>query len=368
MTRPVLKGRRSASLAWALLAGGLAACVPSASAQPSIAPGPRDITVNATVLPSFLIGDHDRTRFGALEWLGGLELNSSDQHFGALSGITVSDDGSQFLAVTDNGFWVRGRVLEDDRSAPTGLTDMQLGPMLDRKGNPLNLKASADAESVTHAIVDGKPAYLVAFEREHRIELYAADAKIFSARPVRFAAPNAIRALGANKGIESIAVGPAGTPTAGMLVIIAERVGKASNDIPGWMRRPGAEYRPFHVRRRDDFDITDAAFLPDGDLLLLERRFSFLGGIFMRLRRIAAGDLHPGRVVDGPVLMTADFTHQIDNMEGLAVHRSKAGDIVVTMVSDDNRSILQRTLLLRFRLRPARPESKPLRRPQVSTE
>jgi hypothetical protein len=41
---------------------------------------------------------------------------------------------------------------------------------------------------------------------------------------------------------------------------------------------------------------------------------------------------------------------QIDNMEGLSVHRSASGETVLTLVSDDNFSIIQRTILLQFTL------------------
>jgi hypothetical protein len=37
-------------------------------------------------------------------------------------------------------------------------------------------------------------------------------------------------------------------------------------------------------------------------------------------------------------------------MEGLSVHRSSAGEVLLTMVSDDNFSLLQRTILLQFAL------------------
>jgi hypothetical protein len=37
-------------------------------------------------------------------------------------------------------------------------------------------------------------------------------------------------------------------------------------------------------------------------------------------------------------------------MEGLAVHRDGAGALVLTLISDDNFSVLQRTLLLQFTL------------------
>ena len=42
--------------------------------------------------------------------------------------------------------------------------------------------------------------------------------------------------------------------------------------------------------------------------------------------------------------------HQIDNMEGLSVHRAADGALVLTLISDDNFSPLQRTLLLQFTL------------------
>jgi len=55
-------------------------------------------------------------------------------------------------------------------------------------------------------------------------------------------------------------------------------------------------------------------------------------------------------VVDGPELLSADMAYQIDNFEGMAVHRDASGALVLTLVSDDNFSPLQRTLLLQFTL------------------
>jgi hypothetical protein len=55
-------------------------------------------------------------------------------------------------------------------------------------------------------------------------------------------------------------------------------------------------------------------------------------------------------VVDGLVLIEADLGDEIDNMEGLNVHRTADGEIVLTLISDDNFSPVQRTLLLQFTL------------------
>jgi hypothetical protein len=49
-------------------------------------------------------------------------------------------------------------------------------------------------------------------------------------------------------------------------------------------------------------------------------------------------------------LITADMGQQIDNMEALSVHRDSGGALVLTLISDDNFSPLQRTLLLQFTL------------------
>ena len=55
-------------------------------------------------------------------------------------------------------------------------------------------------------------------------------------------------------------------------------------------------------------------------------------------------------LVEGSVLFEAGNNFEIDNMEGLAVHRNAAGETILTLVSDDNFSLLQRTILLRFAL------------------
>jgi hypothetical protein len=104
------------------------------------------------------------------------------------------------------------------------------------------------------------------------------------------------------------------------------------------------------VTRSNDYDVTDLAFLPSGEMLLLERRFSYFRGVAVRLRRISADAIAPGAVVDGPVIFEADAGYNIDNMEGLCIHRDAAGATIVTMISDDNFSRLQRTIVLEFSL------------------
>jgi hypothetical protein len=136
---------------------------------------------------------------------------------------------------------------------------------------------------------------------------------------------------------------------AGALIAFSERDLDRAGNLRAFLiggPTPGV----FTVRRTDGFDISDSAVLPSGDVLLLERRYSWSTGVAIRLRRIPLASIAPGAVVDGPALFFADLGYQIDNMEGLAVHRTAQGETVLTLVSDDNFSRLQRTLLLQFTL------------------
>ena len=60
-----------------------------------------------------------------------------------------------------------------------------------------------------------------------------------------------------------------------------------SGNLRGWLIG-GPAPGPILLKRLGGFDITDAAALPDGGIVMLERRFRFSEGIQMRIRRIAA--------------------------------------------------------------------------------
>jgi hypothetical protein len=161
--------------------------------------------------------------------------------------------------------------------------------------------------------------------------------------------PQSFKAMSGRDGAEAIAVAPASAPLAGSVVVVAEVARNGDGDTRGWIvggPSPGS----FALHRFDDYDVTDADFLPGGDLLLLERKYGFPYGIAARIRRIASEDLKPGRTVDGPVIFEATLGYQIDNMEGLAITSGPDGETLIALLSDNNQNPLQRTLLLYFAL------------------
>jgi hypothetical protein len=133
------------------------------------------------------------------------------------------------------------------------------------------------------------------------------------------------------------------------LIALSERGLDAQGNITGFLiggKTPGQ----FAIRRTENFDISDAVLLPSGALLLLERKFSWLGGVGIRIRRTELSAVAPGAVIDGPSIFEADLGDEIDNMEGIDAHVTPEGDTVLTLVSDDNFSLIQRNLLLQFTL------------------
>ncbi len=335
--------RRRAAL-W--LAAALAAfALPAiASETPRTPEPPVKFEVRAKPITSFDTRDPQRIRFGALEFRGGIELASDYQNFGGLSGLYMMPDGVRFLALSDRGRWLRGRIVaEGDK--PVRIEDAEMAPILGADGRPLGARGWWDTESLA---MDGGIAY-VGVERVNQIVRFDYGRQGLQARGQPIPVPPGVKEMPRNQGLEALAFVPRGLPLAGTLIAISERGLDAAGNIRGFLiggPAPGA----FTVVRSDDFDITDAAITPAGDLLILERKFSIFRGAGMRIRKIALADVKPGAVLDGPVLILADRANQIDNMEALGVHRNAAGETILTIISDDNFNPLQRTILLRFAL------------------
>jgi hypothetical protein len=327
----------------------LAACAAIMLASPAAAQrvkfdAPVRITVDAKPLAAFNFATPDQRRFGTLEYLGGLELTSSFSEFGGLSALRVEADGEHFVSLTDKGNWLIGRIVYEG-GRPSGIVDATMAPMLGPDGRPLAARGWYDTESLAER--DGW--LYVGIERVNRIVRFDFARKGVLARAEEIPVPLGISKLPNNKGLEALTFAPRGGKLAGALIAFSERGLDANGNLKAFLLGSTAPAE-FSVKRRDEFDISDSATLPSGDVLLLERRFSWLSGIAMRLRRIAIADIAPGALVDGPVVVFADLGYQIDNMEGLSIHMDQNGSTVLTMISDDNFSILQRTVLLQFRL------------------
>lgn len=307
----------------------------------------REISVTARQLSGFDKSEPGRRKFGQLTWLGGVSLSSPSKHFGGWSGLRLAPRGRSLLTVSDSGGWLRANISYKNGKI-VGLSDARLGALKALSGKRLRRNRDRDAEALT--LVSGtiqRGTGLIAFERNDRVGVFPIT-KNGIGKPKRYLKlPKAIRKNRSSNGVESLAIVQRGRQS-GAIVTFLESQPNDNGYHHGWLIKRG-NAKKLWLKDIGGYAITDLASLPDGGLLVLERRFRWSEGVKMRLRHLPASKIRPGAKLKGEILLDANMSYNIDNMEGLSVHRSKAGQTIITMISDDNYNrFLQRTLLLQF--------------------
>jgi hypothetical protein len=275
-----------------------------------------------------------RREIGQLVYRGGLEITDGHRHLGGLSALAISDDGSQLIALTDRGNRLEARLADDTGGSLVGFELVSITRLAGLEGRSLLGKHSADAESL--AMGKGGEMY-VAFERNHRVWRYDAAGTPTALPPIPLASE-----LDSNSGIEALTRLPDGS----LLAIAEDRV-KGQPGFPAWLLQDGS-WQALTYAGTKDFRPSGATTLPDGDVLVLERHYSKKAGAKVRIRRIAADRIAPGAALLGPVLAELAAPLTVDNFEGIATITGPGDETLVYLVSDDNFSGKQRTLLLKF--------------------
>ncbi len=310
------------------------------------------VKVEAAPITSFnRFGASETTHFGKLDFRGGLVLTAPQSvNFGGWSGLVIDDRGADFLAVSDSGIWMMGEITyKDDK--PAAISKAMLGPIRASGDKALKKRRDRDAEAV--ALLSGTAhagEVLISFEQNSRIARYGVSREGLSPPQSFLPLPREARAMRRNNGFEAMTV-VRGGPNKGAVVALSERLLDRNHNHTGWIWK-GGEPQKFHLTNIGDFELTDIASLEDGTLFVLERRFRWLEGVKMRIRRLDATELKPGATAEGETLIEASLEQEIDNMEGLGLSHDAAGNVILTLISDDNfNHYLQRTLLLQFVLK-----------------
>lgn len=267
------------------------------------------------------------TQVGSVKW------SESDPRFGGLSGLVVDDTGTRLYAVTDKGTLVEGMLTRGPDGNIERVDTVGIRPLLRFTGAVVEGFVS-DAEGL-HLLPDGN--LLISFEGYHRVDRHSVDGAVNGRIPI----PDFFETLQNNSSLEALAV-----DDAGRIYVVPERSGKLDRPFPVYRFDGTAWSTPFALRRDGDFLVVGMDFGPDGHLYLLER---VLRGLFFatRVRRFEIED--GARVVSEETLVeTMAGTH--DNLEGISVWRDGAGKIRITMISDDNFRIFQRTEIVEYRL------------------
>lgn len=321
-------------------AAGIAALL--VGMQPAVA---AEVTVSAVQITRFKDSALDQP-VDKLIWRGGISLVSQDDTFGGLSGLTYTGPDHRVVFVSDRGNFVSGQLAYDDKGRLFGFIGVSIEAMRNSKGEPLPRQYARDAEAVDTVYRNGVPvAVRVGFENLTRVADFALRNGVPEGPAREVPIPDWLTQLRTNESLESVCVAPAGSPIAGSTLLLTEGAFDADGNHRGWLLGQN-DKGPISYRSSGATNPTECAFLPDGDLLVLERGVSFLS-FSMALRRVKAADVRAGNLMVGEVLLTAGGG-EVDNMESMAVYTAPDGETRIVIGSDNNFNDWQRSLLLEF--------------------
>jgi hypothetical protein len=269
-------------------------------------------------------------RLGRLAFLGAWEVTSNDPRVGGISALHV--EGGEALAFSDAGWRIRLPLPRGPRPVRAQIAMTLKGP------GPLGDKVNRDVESL---VVDGRQAWL-GFESANAVWRYGWP----GFEPRSAAAPRAMAKWSGNRGAEAMV-----RLADGRFLIFAEGDGGDSEALlfAGDPAVPGTPALRLRYRPPEGYRITDAARLPDGRLLLLNRSVSLFSGFTAKLTFAVLPRLAAGALITGEEAAAFEGAVTRDNLEGLSVTR-EGGRTILWFASDDNYNPLQRTLLMKFAL------------------
>ena len=267
-------------------------------------------------------------RLGRLIFVGGWALTSNDARIGGISALHV--EAGEALALSDAGWRIRFALAPGRGPARAEVAMIEEGP------GPLGDKVYRDVESLA---VAGGEAW-VGFEQSNQVWRYGRSR--FERRSS--AAPPAMREWSDNAGPEAMVRFPDGR-----FLVFAEGNGGDSEAVlfAGDAAVQGTPALRLRYRPPDGYRITDAALLPDGRLILLNRKVSLFEGFTARLVVAALPKLADRALIAGRELAAFEGAVTRDNFEALSVTR-ESGRTILWIASDDNYNPFQRTLLLKF--------------------
>jgi hypothetical protein len=229
----------------------------------------------------------------------------------------------------------------DSDGSLIGFGTWKMGRLPPLKGKRLG-RYDRDAEGIAQV---GDDSYIVTFEQNHRVWCYQLSQAGFMTPPVQLDMPAELARAPSNGGLEAVTVLPAGR-----ILVLTEKYRDRNGYLKGWLYGDRGFERVAY-RQSGGFSPTDLATSATGDIYVLERGYGLLRGPAARILEFPSTNLQSGVLADGRELLRLEHPLTVDNFEGLATHEDGQGDEIFYLVSDNNFSLLQRTLLLQFRLR-----------------
>lgn len=281
--------------------------------------------------------DSDRASLtkAGLRLSGAWTLRSDAPRFGGFSGMVALPDG--LILVSD-----AGRIVRLDRPGGTGPLEAT-SRVLPRDCSGAAASDRIDAEAI--ALSPAGQGLRIALETQNAIcSVPLNDFATAKLTPV-----TAMAGWPRNNGAEAMAT------LAGRGTLIFGGRGLDQNEAVPLLWYPGDAAdatTPSAVMRYlppERSTPTGAAFLPDGRLLVLTRRYSYLAGYVSEIQIVSRFEPQAGMTVSGTQLLRLSKGNLTGNYEGMAVE-PRPGGVSIWLVSDDNFFPRRRTKMVRLEL------------------
>jgi hypothetical protein len=253
-----------------------------------------------------------------------------DGWFGGFSGIELSEDGRQMVAISDRGMFVTG-TLQREKGAVSDVENVEAFRVLDTKGTFPKKAGMRDSEGL---VLQKNGKLVVSFEGNHRLNRFAQP----GAKAQGMAWRKEFNKMKLNGGFEALAI-----DNLGKIFAVPEQPVGDDSVAQVFMLKKGQWEKAFTLPRAKQFQPVGADFGPDGRLYLLERGFNGLG---FRVRVRSFSVEKTGASDEKLLLRKGIGIH--DNLEGLAVWRDESERVRLTMISDDNFRLIQRTEIVEY--------------------
>ena len=253
-----------------------------------------------------------------VESLGSFEINLNIPEMGGLSALKITDFGEKFVAISDKGKYFTGIVDRNHSGLISNLNVFKTGSLLNSSGEPLSGR-NTDSESLTTTQREG---FYISFESNDRIMFH----KNLNSPGEFLPKHSDFKRFDKNKGLEAIA-----SNSLDEIYAIPEAPPEGDADYPLYklVNDKWTIFSRFTPSKK--FLVTDAVFLPDNSLLLLERDYNWGVGFKMQLRILTlAADTITGQ----NIIFSLDSG--LHNYEGISIWQDKYENYYITLVSDNN--------------------------------
>lgn len=302
------------------------------------------------------LGEEISPDIGSLIYRGGVDLSSENERFGGVSGLEVFSDGASIsaFAVTDEALLLKFNLTHSDSGELEGIADTVATTLVSSDGQLLAGKAYGDSESLA---LDRFGGLAIGFEQRHRIgyifpELCGAASRVVVPQDLI----GAVEALPDNKGLEALAY--ASKLEDSLIFGIEQSFENINPVIPMTLYNYGVVDLTRGALDSNGLEAPSGYGLVGMDILetggashlfMLQRAYDPATGNRLRvLKRTLSQNSEPlAGQTEGLATLSRD-NFPVDNFEGISVVETETGVARIYLVSDDNFSDRQRTLLVAF--------------------